>query len=191
MSRQGDTGEDQRSDDDAALIGRARRGDLAAFERLVHRYQQPVYRFALRMLNDRGEAEDITQDVFLTTWRNLTTIRDGAAIRAWLYRTAGNRCRNLLRARRPTLTLTDDEATHAPSTSSTTETRAEAAEQLRALRAALDQLTPEQQACWLLAEVEQLSYVEIAEIEQTSPQAIRGRLARARTKLAEAMQAWR
>lgn len=176
--------------DDAALVARAQRGDLAAFENLVRRYQHPVYRFALRMLNDRGEAEDITQDVFVTTWRQLSTIRDGAALRAWLYRITANRCRNLLRGRHPTGPLGDLDATPTAGSPST-ETQAEAAEQLRALRVALDALTPEQRTCWLLAEVEQLSYAEIADVEQTSPQAVRGRLARARAKLGEAMRSWR
>lgn len=174
---------------DAALVARARGGDVAAFETLVRRYQRPIYRLAARMLGDNGEAEDVTQDVFVTAWRHLPSIRDGAAIRSWLYRAATNRCLNQARARRPTVPLDHAESPHAGRCPSAEE-YAEAAELLAALRAALGRLTADQRACWLLAEVEDLSYRDIAEILNTTPPAVRGRLARARAKLGEMMQSW-
>lgn len=171
--------------DDATLVARARDGDVRAFEALVRRYQRQVYRLAVRMLGDSGEAEDVAQEVFLAAWRTLPEIREDAAIRSWLYRTAANRCLNLLRARRPTAPLADPAMPSADP-----EAHVEAGEKLAALRSAISQLTPEQRACWLLREVEELSYEEIAGILRTTPQAVRGRLARARAELAEAMTSW-
>ena len=174
---------------DETLVARARDGDTGAFEALVRRYQAPIYRLAVRMLNDATEAEDVTQEVFVTAWRRLPGIQHGQAVRAWLYRIATNRCLNILRARKPTAPL-HEETIPAASPAASPEARAEAHERLAALRAALGQLTAEQRACWLLREVEELSYAEIAGILHTTPQAVRGRLARARAELGEAMISW-
>jgi RNA polymerase sigma-70 factor (ECF subfamily) len=174
---------------DETLVARARDGDTRAFEALVRRYQGPIYRLAVRMLNDAGEAEDVTQEVFVTAWRRLPGIQEAKAVRAWLYRIATNRCLNILRARKPTAPL-QEETMPAASQAASPEARAEAHERLVALRAALGQLTAEQRACWLLREVEELSYAEIAGILHTTPQAVRGRLARARAELGEAMISW-
>jgi RNA polymerase sigma-70 factor (ECF subfamily) len=174
---------------DETLVARARDGDTRAFEALVRRYQGPIYRLAVRMLNDAGEAEDVTQEVFVTAWRRLPGIQEDRAVRAWLYRIATNRCLNILRARKPTALL-QEETIPAANPATSPEARAEAHERLAALRAALGQLTAEQRACWLLREVEELSYAEIAGILHTTPQAVRGRLARARAELGEAMTSW-
>jgi len=174
---------------DETLVARAQDGDTRAFEALVRRYQRPIYRLAVRMLNDAGEAEDVTQEVFVTAWRRLPGIQEGKAVRAWLYRIATNRCLNILRARKPIAPL-QEEMTPAANPAASPEARAEAHERLVALRAALDRLTAEQRACWLLREVEELSYAEIAGILHTTTQAVRGRLARARAELGEAMISW-
>ncbi|HYY18552.1 MAG TPA: sigma-70 family RNA polymerase sigma factor [Streptosporangiaceae bacterium] len=175
--------------EDATLVARAQDGDTRAFEALVRRYQRPIYRLAVRMLDDTGEAEDVTQEVFVTAWRRLPGIQEGKAVRAWLYRIATNRCLNILRARKPTAPL-QEETVPAASPAGSPEAWAEAHERLVALRVALDRLTAEQRACWLLREVEELSYAEIAGILHTTPQAVRGRLARARAELGEAMISW-
>jgi RNA polymerase sigma-70 factor (ECF subfamily) len=60
-----------------------------------------------------------------------------------------------------------------------------------ALAGALNTLTPEQRACWVLREVEGFSYDEIADITQASTDAVRGRIHRARARLAEELMAWR
>ncbi|SFP78871.1 RNA polymerase sigma-70 factor, ECF subfamily [Amycolatopsis arida] len=54
--------------DGVTLVSSARDGDVRAYERLVLRYQGPIYRLGLRMLGNRGDAEDVTQYVFLTAW---------------------------------------------------------------------------------------------------------------------------
>ncbi|HWG13672.1 MAG TPA: RNA polymerase sigma factor [Streptosporangiaceae bacterium] len=174
---------------DETMVARARDGDTHAFEALVRRYQRSIYRLAVRMLGDTGEAEDITQEVFVTAWRRLPEVQEDRAIRAWLYRIATNRCLNILRSRKPTAPLYD-EVIPAASPAASPEARAESRQRLIALRAALDRLTAEQRACWLLREVEELSYAEIAGILHTTPQAVRGRLARARAELGEAMTSW-
>lgn len=174
---------------DATMVARARDGDTHAFEAIVRRYQRPIYRLAVRMLYDIGEAEDVTQEVFVTAWRRLPEIHDDKAVRPWLYRIATNRCLNILRSRKPVTPLFEEVIPEA-SPAASPEARAEAHERLVALRLALNRLTAEQRACWLLREMEELSYAEIAGILHTTPQAVRGRLARARAELGEAMTSW-
>ncbi|SFP38937.1 RNA polymerase sigma-70 factor, ECF subfamily [Geodermatophilus dictyosporus] len=175
---------------DGELAARARAGDAGAFEALVRRYQAPLYRLAVRVLDDRQEAEDVVQDVLVTAWRRLPELRDDAAVGGWLYRAATNRSLNRLRDRR---TLPDDALEQLPDLRPGEQPQrvVEAAAGVHALAAALRGLTPEQRAVWVLRELHERSYAEIAEALGTSPVAVRGRLARARADLAEAMTAWR
>lgn len=176
--------------DDTTLVVRCREGDVGAFEQLVDRYQAPVFRFAARMLADYGDAEDVVQEVFLTAWRRLPEIRADGAFAGWLFRSTTNRCLNLIRARRPSAAAEFDliESTSAQYQPARA---AETAEQIAALTRALQKVTPEQRAAWLLREVHGRSYAEIAAILGTSVAAVRGRIARSRAELAEAMQPWR
>ncbi|MGX1884830.1 RNA polymerase sigma factor [Streptomyces sp. NPDC055287] len=176
--------------DDATLVARVRDGDLRAFEVLVRRYQGPLYRLALRMLSSPSDAEDVVQEVFLTAWRRLGQLRENAAILGWLYRTTTNRCLNTIRARRPVAAADPDRRVSVDAAGSP-ERAAQVNEQLIALAAALQRLTPEQRACWLLREVHGRSYEEIAMAMGTTRTAVRGRIARARAQLAQVMAPWK
>ncbi|SEQ64816.1 RNA polymerase, sigma subunit, ECF family [Lentzea xinjiangensis] len=176
--------------DDATLVARSREGDVRAYEHLVRRYQGPMYRLALRIVGGSGDAEDVVQDVFLTAWRRLGQLHDDGAFLGWLYRSTTNQCLNVLRKRKPHAD-TDLDEHESPAPRTRPEREVEMNAQLDALRAALRGLTPQQRACWVLREVHGRSYDEIAEAIGTTQQAVRGRLARARAQLAEAMAPWR
>ena len=85
--------------DEGSIVARAQDGDLAAFEHLVLTYQYRLFRLAYRMLNDRGEAEDIVQETLTTSWRGLPMLADVDAFGGWIYRLATNKCLDLLRKR--------------------------------------------------------------------------------------------
>ena len=85
--------------DEGSIVARAQDGDLAAFEHLVLTYQSRLFRLAYRMLNDRGEAEDIVQETLTTSWRGLPMLADVDAFGGWIYRLATNKCLDLLRKR--------------------------------------------------------------------------------------------
>ncbi|PXY29220.1 RNA polymerase subunit sigma-70 [Prauserella sp. PE36] len=176
--------------DDEALVARARGGDMRAYEQLVRRYQGPMYRLALRMLAGSGEAEDVVQEVFLTAWRRLGQLHEDTAFVGWLYRSTTNRCLNVLRSRRPVADV-DPDTTATRRVEAQPEPAAELNDQVAALLEALERLTPEQRACWLLREVHGRSYEEIAQIVRGTTAAVRGRIARARAQLAEVMRPWR
>jgi RNA polymerase sigma-70 factor, ECF subfamily len=175
--------------DDATLVVRAREGDVTAFEDLVRRYRVPVYRIAVRILNDPCSAADTAQEAFVTAWRHLPEVKAEQAFAAWLYRIAVTRAVSTLRTVRPYVPL--DELAAARDRFPGPEEHALADGLATALRCALNHLTPEQRACWILREMEGLSYEEVATVLHTTTGAVRGRLHRTRPHLAAELKPWR
>ena len=179
--------------DEATIVARAQDGDLAAFEHLVERYQGPLFRLAYRMLNDRGEAEDVVQDTLTAGWRALPGLDRSGAFGGWVYRTATNRCLDVLRRRSARPEASVDPAGLWPALAVHTgdpHRTAEIAAEFECLSRALAELPPGQRVCWLLRELHDQSYAEIGSALGISSVTVRGRLARAREKLAEAMVQW-
>lgn len=174
---------------DGTLVSRARAGDTAAFERLVRRYSGPVYRITLRVLGDAHTAQDAAQETFVIAWWRLSDVHNGQAFAAWLYRVATTSALRAVRARRPQADL--DAMPPPAARSGDPEQEALAGDLLEALRRALGRLPPEQRACWVLRELEGLSYEEIAAATRCGPGTVRGRLYRARVRLAEELTPWR
>ncbi|WP_146360126.1 RNA polymerase sigma factor [Arthrobacter yangruifuii] len=187
--------------DEAALVAQARDGDLPAFEYLVAIYRRRLFRLAYRMLRDRGDAEDVVQDTLTAGWRVLPTLNREEAFGGWVYRTATNRCLDVLRHRtsHPQVLPGADPLADAiaaftardPDRESDPHHTAEVAAELQALRRALALLPADQRACWLLREIHGQSYAEIGAALRITPSAVRGRLARAREHLSTAMVQWR
>jgi RNA polymerase sigma-70 factor (ECF subfamily) len=101
--------EERTNQPDAELARRAAEGDEAAFEEIHRRYRRPVYALALRMTRNAADAEDLTQESFLTVLRSVGGFRGEAAFSSWLYRLAVNVVKMHFRRRgaRPE-DLTDD-----------------------------------------------------------------------------------
>lgn len=195
-ARAGDAVADARArrpdeESDRWLVDRAVRGGAEAFEVLLRRHQDRVFRIALRMLGDRQDAEDVAQDVAVQLWRALASFTGSSMFSTWLYRLVVNRCLNHQRAgqrrRRETRPLTD---TDQPATTIGPEQRAMGAARLDAAATALASLPAEQRAALVLFQVEGLSYREVATILQVSEPAVRSRLERARKNLLAAMKDW-
>jgi len=170
-------------DDELARL--AREGRAGAFEELVRRHRARVYRVALRMLGNRTDAEDATQDAFLKAWRALPRFRGESSFATWMYRVVVNQCLSSDRGRRPVVFL-PDQVDPAPGPDDHTEGRA----RLAAFYRALATVTPEQRTVVVLRELEGLSYDEIAAVLDISVAAVKGRLHRARLELTAAMRAW-
>jgi RNA polymerase sigma-70 factor (ECF subfamily) len=81
------------------LVLRASEGDPDAFRLLVHRVHDTIYRWALGATGDRDDADDVTQQVLLTTHRHLGTLREGGRLRTWLFRVTHNAALELHRTR--------------------------------------------------------------------------------------------
>jgi RNA polymerase sigma factor (sigma-70 family) len=84
--------------DDSELFARAQRGDTAAYEEIVHRYQQVAFRTAYVITGSAQDAEDAAQDAFIKAYRALDRFRTGAEPRPWLLRIVANEARNRVRS---------------------------------------------------------------------------------------------
>lgn len=187
--------------DEITVISRAQDGDLDAFEQLVDLYQGRIFRLAYRMLNNRPDAEDIVQETMIAAWRQLPVLATPAAFSGWIYRISTNKCLDQLRKHTTghEVLTSDEELERQSQTSpapkhqdgSDPSTSAELSVQMDELASQLAAVTHEQRACWLLREMHGHSYAQIAELLGISEASARGRIARARTQLAERMSSWR
>lgn len=179
---------------DEALVQASRQGDLTSFNLLVDRYQGQVYNVALRMLRDSAAAEDVTQDTFLSAYRNIGSYR-GGIFRAWLFRIATNAARDVLRrrARRPATSLDtymEGETTprDIPDPATGPEETALQHERQRVLGGLLMELPPDQRTVLVLSDVQGLSYEEIAQATGEALGTVKSRLNRARTRLRDLLR---
>lgn len=179
---------------DDELVQRAQSGNSRAFETLLRRHQRAMFGTSLRLVGDQGNAEDALQEAFIASWRRLPEFRGDAKFSTWLYRIVTNRSLNELRRRQPTARLDDEQDAPLPGALVDTAGPARQVERsamMEALRSALADLPEPLRVCWLLREVDHRSYDEIADMVGVPEPTVRGRIARARTKLAEAMAPWR
>jgi RNA polymerase sigma-70 factor, ECF subfamily len=175
-------------DDDADiwLVGKARAGDVDAYEVLVRRHRDRIYRIALRMLGDRHDAEDIAQDVVIQVWTALAGFTGASSFTTWLYRIVVNRCLNQIRRSRSTRPVLDGD----PPPVAGAEDMVIAQQRARAVMEAIAALPPDQRAVVVLHQLEGLSYREVAAVVNISEDAVRGRLHRARVSLLETLRSW-
>jgi RNA polymerase sigma-70 factor (ECF subfamily) len=177
--------------DDAALIARAAKGDLDAFNDLVRTHERLVYNVALRMLGNADEAADVTQDSVIAAYEHLGDLR--GPFRPWLLRIVVNRCYDALRRRRrgprSLDELVDDRALPLAGPSMDPERFALSAELARAIEASLQDLPDDQRAVAILVDVNGLSYEEAAAALRVPIGTVRSRLFRARAKLRDALLA--
>jgi RNA polymerase sigma-70 factor (ECF subfamily) len=90
-----------RAVEDADLIRKARQGDVEAFNLLISRWEKRVFNYLLRILRNREDALDLSQDVFLKAYQNLRKLDDPERFAAWLFRIAHNEAYSLFRKRKP------------------------------------------------------------------------------------------
>ena len=98
---------------DAELVQRAKLGDLDAFESLANRYEQRVYSLALRISRREQDAEDVTQQTFLSALENLNSFRGEASFGTWLLRIATHAALKVIRKRKGLDTVSLEEETEA------------------------------------------------------------------------------
>lgn len=180
------------------LVARAQSGDPRAFENILVLYQHGLLRFCRSMINSSGEAEDVLQEVYLSAWRQLSTLQSPEALSVWLYRIARHRCIDHLRKRTPLPQDFHDEEGNPgprqvlePRANASLESSAETRAAIVDLRRFVNELPTTQRECWVLKEVHDLSYSDIAKIVSAPLPTVRGRIARARATLAERMQPWK
>ncbi len=180
--------------EERALVDRARAGDQDAFGVLVRLHQRQVFNLALRMLHDRDEASEATQEVFLAAWLGLRGFRGDARFATWLYRIAYNYClRSAERRRRDASAQAELAAQsareHSPE-SRLSALHARNAEQVvrETVQVEIANLPPKYRLVLVLRHLQDLSYEEIAEVMRVPIGTVKTQLFRARALLKERLQ---
>ena len=155
--------------------------DEDAFERLLDRYQEKVFRLAVSMLKDAARAEEVTQDIFLKLWQALPAYDGRAALSTWLYAIARNTCLSALRSEsyRRTLPLDQSAEPCTPETASKTL-------EIEQLLARLPEI---QRQAITLFYLQERSVEEVARMLDLPEGTVKSHLHRARRTLAEMMKA--
>ena len=183
---------------DAELVGRAKKGNLDAFEALANRYEQRVYSLALRMLRQEQDAEDVTQQTFLSALESLSGFRGEASFSTWLLRIATHAALKVIRKRKGLDTVSLEEATEGTNDSDaiphpefiadwrqSPEELVHRNEIRHLLDDALAQLDEKHRLVFLLRDVEGLSVRETADALGLTEANTKVRLLRARLQLRE------
>jgi RNA polymerase sigma-70 factor (ECF subfamily) len=168
-------------ENDADLVQRCRDGDRGAFDRLVVRYQKPVFNAALRMLRNPEDARDVAQTVFLKVFEHLSQFDASSKFYSWLYRIALNESINHLGRVKPAEPISGHEVDAACGV----ERQVESEQTRRAIEQALVRIQPEHRAVIVLRHFQQLSYQDMAEILQLPEKTVKSRLYTARQQLRE------
>ena len=191
---EGDVSPAPKDVDERALIERCRAGDVAAFEPLVEKYRQRVWRLAFQVLRDREEAWDCAQDAFVRAFQSLGSFRGQSAFYTWLFRIAMNVATDRLRSRGAQARAFGTQAIPAeewertaPDPQARPDQAAIGAERRERISQALDTLPPNARAIIMLSDVEGLSYREIATVLNCPIGTVMSRLHNARKRLRTAL----
>ncbi|MEZ4400694.1 MAG: sigma-70 family RNA polymerase sigma factor [Kofleriaceae bacterium] len=180
------------SDRDRELIRRLRARDERAFRELMAEHRDRVFNLTFRMLGNRGEAEDVTQEVFISVFKTVDTFREEAKFSTWLYRVTVNHCKNRIKylARRHDRSQDElDEsagnvaAAGPPGPMKRPDRAVEGAQMEQVLQEAIASLDEDHRTVVVLREIEDLSIEEICEITGLPDGTVKSRLHRARLAL--------
>jgi RNA polymerase sigma-70 factor, ECF subfamily len=177
-------------DESSALLERARNGDAAALESLLHLVQPQLYRFSMKMCRHTEDAEDVLQDTMLTLARSFKDFRGASSLSTWLYTITRSFC---IKKRRKSVYAPNHQesldhlesidrsalASNAPSPHE----QAESAEVWQQVQASINKLEPAHREILVLRDVEGLKAKEVAEVVGISVAAVKSRLHRARADL--------
>jgi RNA polymerase sigma-70 factor, ECF subfamily len=180
--------------DDGALVERVRGGDVAAFEPLVEKYRQRVYRLAYNVLRNQEDAWDVAQEAFIKAYKALPSFRGQSAFYTWLFRIVMNVAHDKARQRGAagrafgTERVTEEEWERTmPDPGEDPGAAAARAEQRARITRALDTLPEHHRAIIMLSDLEGLSYREIADVLNIPMGTVMSRLHNARKRLRTAL----
>ena len=172
---------------DERLVALTRRGNQAAYEALVGRYQARLLAFCRHMLGSREDAEDVLQEVFAAAFNAMIADERALNVRPWLYRIARNRSLNHLR--RVQAIGVDSMDVHLSENGTSAADKVHRREEFRLLVEDVQGLPETQRTALLLREIDALSYDQIAEAMETTIPSVKSLLVRARVSLAESAEA--
>jgi RNA polymerase sigma-70 factor (ECF subfamily) len=169
-------------DEERDWIRQSVAGDPAAFEALVRKYQHMIHALTYRMTGSTADAEDLAQEIFVRTYRQLDRFRGDAKFSSWLYRIGINTCLNWQTSRQRRERLQQEWADAQPVATNVDETSAR-------VQAALLQLPAKQRAAIVLTVYEEMNHAEAARVLGCSETTVSWRVFTARKKLKQWLQA--
>lgn len=169
---------------DKILVDRVKNGDREAFTTLMERYQQKVFQTSMGFLHNQADAEDLTQEVFIKSYKSMKSFRGESSFGTWIYRITVNKAINQLRRNKLRAFAGLDAI---KGEDSTADTNADAPllrkEQKEQIKKALTRLNNTQKKVFVLFYYQELNLKEVAEVLELSPKATESLLFRARKKL--------
>jgi RNA polymerase sigma-70 factor (ECF subfamily) len=175
-----DTGGSDQTQEEA-WVSASQGGDALAFNRLVLRWEKPIYNLSLRMLQDRDEAAEATQEVFCSAFRNIRRFRLDAKFSTWIFRIAVNQCIAKLRRRPPGIHLSmDDQGPESPlkgwsPSQESHERELLREEDRRRVRQAMEKLPADQRAVVELKFYQELTFEDISEVIEAPLSTVKSR----------------
>lgn len=186
---------------DLDLFHGAQRGDYDAFEEIVRRFHDRVYRLAFGMTKNQAEAEEVVQDTFLNVFRSLSTFRNDASPSTWIYRVAANSALTRLRTKRRKQLLSLDEVPNGASVNGNIELLDAPSPWSRqpdeklltkelgsVIDAAVDELPEKYRLVLLLRDIEGLSNEDVASTLGLTIPTVKSRLHRSRMFVRERLE---
>jgi RNA polymerase sigma-70 factor (ECF subfamily) len=174
-------------DEERQLVAAARGGDQSAFEALVLKYQDRIYRLIQRLVSGSDVVDDLAQEVFIRAYRSIGDFKGESSLYTWLYKIALNLCRNhyRTRGRRPAHEELDetDAGQGLQDAGGTPEDEVFRREFWEHLRRGLEELPPEQREAVVLCDLEGMSYEEMAGVMGVPIGTVRSRIFRGRRAL--------
>lgn len=174
-------------DPDHELVAACRGGNRQAFQTLALRHKDRLYSLAARLLGDRGEVEDITQETFLRAYQNIEEFRGDARFTTWLYRICYNLCLSCLE-RKKNQSLEGVVPEELPDLGAQLSDQLIANERRDIVKRALSRMTPEFREVIVLYYTGQLPYEEVATLLELPVGTVRSRLHRGRAELKELLR---
>jgi RNA polymerase sigma-70 factor, ECF subfamily len=172
---------------DHEVVARVIAGDRDAFRLLVRRYQDMLYRHAVRMTREHDVAADLVQASFVKAYTSIAHCRDPHRFGAWLYRILANACKDHLKSRRRRDVSIEDQLNLADGSVGPSGDL-DRSELRKVLETAIAKLPESLREAFVLKHVEGRSYEEIADMMNTSVPALKMRVHRAREALKDALE---
>ncbi len=177
--------------EDSVLIKRALEGDQNAFGRLKAKYHDAIYNLIYRMIREKDEVEDLTQEAFIKAFMSLSTFNDEYAFSTWLYKIATNNCIDHIRRKKlqtfsidkPVESKENDFTFELPDSTYAPDRDMISTQRKRLLEEAINSLPPKYRQVIILRHQEEKEYQEIAELLKLPLGTVKAHIFRAREML--------
>jgi RNA polymerase sigma-70 factor, ECF subfamily len=168
---------------DKDILIRASQGDMQAFEEVYKTSSSFVYNVAYRVVNNREDASEVSQEVFMIIHDKLKTFRFESSFKTWVYRITANYAINFAKKNSRAKTVPYEDAYGEGAVVNEVEAKMDQEHQNQLVENLLAELNPDQRACVVLRDIQGLSYEEIAQALNININTVRSRLKRSREKL--------